>query len=376
MSVDLSLVLVVGTCGRVQAFFQIKSANQKIEMPRKPVSNRKKGFHTRDEMKQALLNIDAGMSIRKAAKECKLSYHTVRRYFLKSKNSDPLSDIRLTPNYQHLMIFTEEQETSLKQYIDYCASIFYGITAKDCRKLAFQLANINEVENIPENWKTFSMAGIDWLRGFRTRHPDLSLRKPEACSLARATSFNKKSVDTFFDNLFIVMQRQTKFSDGTRIFNLDETATTTVQKPQKVLAPKNSKNLSKVTSGERGVLVTTSCIVSASGQALPPVIVFPRKNYKSYMLHGAPTGSLDLATSSGWMNSELFVDVMKHFIKNTNSSITNPSLLIMDNHESHLAIEAHDLAKASGVTILTFHPHTTSKMQPLDVGVFGPFKKF
>ena len=37
----------------------------------------KKGFHIRDEMRQALSHIDAGMSIRRAAKDCKLSYHTV-----------------------------------------------------------------------------------------------------------------------------------------------------------------------------------------------------------------------------------------------------------------------------------------------------------
>lgn len=51
-------------------------------------------------------------------------------------------------------------------------------------------------------------------------------------------------------------------------------------------------------------------------------------------------------------------------------------MLILDNHESHLSIEALDLAKAGGVTILTLHPHTTARMQPLDVGLNGPFKSF
>ena len=48
----------------------------------------------------------------------------------------------------------------------------------------------------------------------------------------------------------------------------------------------------------------------------------------------------------------------------------------MDNHESHLSIDALNLAKRSGVTVLTLHPHTTAKMQPLDVGLNGPFKVF
>ncbi|XP_050685281.1 uncharacterized protein LOC126979789 [Leptidea sinapis] len=168
------------------------------------------------------------------------------------------------------------------------------------------------------------------------------------------------------------MGRHPTFADGTRIYNLDETSTTTVQRLSKVLAPKRT-NVSKITSGERGTLVTTCCIVNTTGQALPPAMVFPRKKFQPHMLHGAPSG---LAAASRWMNAEIFVDVMKHFIKHVSASKENPALLIMDNHESHLSLEALDLAKASGVTVLTLHPHTTSKLQPLDVGLNGPFKSY
>ncbi|KAJ2945327.1 hypothetical protein O0L34_g9416 [Tuta absoluta] len=76
------------------------------------------------------------------------------------------------------------------------------------------------------------------------------------------------------------------------------------------------------------------------------------------------------------MNSELFVKVMQHFIQHTSASPENPALLLMDNHEFHLSIEALDLAKRSGVCVLTLHPHTTAKLQPLDVGLNGPFKTY
>ena len=42
------------------------------------------------------------------------------------------------------------------------------------------------------------MAGKDWLSGFFSRFPDLSIRAPEATSLARAVGFNKPKVDQFF----------------------------------------------------------------------------------------------------------------------------------------------------------------------------------
>nr|CAI5865014.1 unnamed protein product [Callosobruchus analis] len=49
------------------------------------------------------------------------------------------------------------------------------------------------------------------------------------------------------------------FYDGTRIFNLDETSTTGVHKPQKVIALKGKNGVAKVTSAERGTLVPTCC---------------------------------------------------------------------------------------------------------------------
>lgn len=46
------------------------------------------------------------------------------------------------------------------------------------------------------------------------------------------------------------------------------------------------------------------------------------------MSQGAPLGTLGLASKSGWMTTELFLDVMKHFVKCSNSSKENPSLLV------------------------------------------------
>lgn len=346
-------------------------------MVRSKEKPRTKGYHTSDAMLKAITLHRQGMSIRKAASVCNLAYPTVRRYISNTKDTDTthLSSTRLTPHYDVNKIFTEEQEEALKSYVKECALTFYGLSTKDCRRVAYQMAKMNGIK-VHESWDREKMAGFEWLRSFRKRHADVSLKKPEACSLARATSFNKENIKTFFDNLKRAMDRHPSFGNGCRIYNLDETATTTVQRPQKVLAPKGVRNLGKVTSGEKGTLVTTCAIVNATGQALPPVLIFPRKNYKDYMLTGAPPGSLGLANPTGWMTAELFVEVINHFIKHTSASPENPALLIIDNHESHLSIETLDLAKKSGIVVLTLPPHTTAKLQPLDVGLNGPFKVY
>lgn len=107
--------------------------------------------------------------------------------------------------------------------------LFYGLTNKNCRKLAYETAIINKIR-IPESWRLNKIAGIEWLRSFRNRHPDLTLRAPESCSLARATGFNRHNINQYFQNLEDVLRRHPNFSNGARVYNLDETATTTVQK--------------------------------------------------------------------------------------------------------------------------------------------------
>ena len=333
---------------------------------------RKIGNCAEETMKEAVNLVREGGSLRKVASLKDIPFQTLARYVNKARDVDDISQIRMSPNYSINKVFTSAEEDSLENYIISCSRMFYGLSVDDCRKLAYEMA-IENKKKIPAKWHERKMAGLKWMRGFRQRHVRLSLRTPEGCSLSRATSFNRHNVSIFYQNMKNIYSRTDAFADGRRIYNLDETATTTVQKSAKVVAEKGVKQVSKVTSGERGTLVTTCCIISATGQYLPPAMVFPRVHLKEHMLRGSPSGTLGLAAPSGWMNADLFLEVMKHFIKYSNSSKENPSFLIYDNHESHLSIRVLNLAKDNGVTILTFPPHSTNKMQPLDVGVFKAF---
>ena len=230
---------------------------------------------------------------------------------------------------------------------------------------------------VPPSWHKNKSAGLDWMRGFIRRNETLSIRQPENCSLSRMTSFTRTNVNLFFNNLEKVLSR---FGDGlnsSRIFNLDETSTSTVpSKSVKIIAQKGARTVSNAASAERGILVTTTCIISASGNSIPPAMVFPRVKFRDHMLINAVPGTLGLASPSGWMSADLFPSVMQHFINYSLSSKENPTVLIMDNHASHISIEAIDLAKNNGVTIITLPPHCSNKLQPLDVTCFAPFKKF
>jgi hypothetical protein len=56
-------------------------------------------------------------------------------------NTEDLADKKLLPNYENHLVFNAEQEECFKEYIKECALKFYGLTTKDCRKVAYDSIN-------------------------------------------------------------------------------------------------------------------------------------------------------------------------------------------------------------------------------------------
>lgn len=143
----------------------------------------------------------------------------------------------------------------------------------------------------------------------------------------------------------------------------------------KVVTEKGKKQVRSLTSAERGELVTLEYCVNAVGNVIPPLFVFPWVKFREHFLNGVPTGSIGRASRTGWMNEDLFVDYMLHFIQHTHCTKERPVLLILDNVEVHITIKTIDLACENGVVLLTLPPHTSHRLQPLDRAVYDPFKK-
>lgn len=126
------------------------------------------------------------------------------------------------------------------------------------------------------------MAGKDWLKIFRKKYDEeLSLRKPEATSLARSTAFNRANVALTFKNYKAALGlEQNKNITAYNIWNVDETGISTVHNPPKVLAKKGQKQVGGMTSGQRGYNVTMIGAINAGGGYMPPMLIFPRVNLK------------------------------------------------------------------------------------------------
>ena len=131
---------------------------------------------------------------------------------------------------------------------------------------------------------------------------------------------------------------------GIKAYPTHETGLTTVTKSAQVLAKKGSKQVGRISSAERDENITMCCCINALESSLSPVYIFSRVNFKGFMMKGAPPESLGFVNCSGWMNNELFPVGLQYFIKFMNVSITDPAVLFLNNHVSHLSLEAIELA--------------------------------
>ena len=90
--------------------------------------------------------------------------------------------------------FTQEQENQLAEYCIKLSHRYFGLTIMEFRKLAFQFAKKLGVEHRMKNKKNKEIAGWDFYWNFRKKHPEISLRTPEATSLSRVVGFNKAEI--------------------------------------------------------------------------------------------------------------------------------------------------------------------------------------
>ena len=96
-------------------------------------------------------------------------------------------------SFSFVKVFTEEEERSLVNYITTSSKLFHGLSYCDVRRLAYEFVSKLE-KKMPDSWEVNGQAGKDWIYAFMGRHQNLSLRSPEATSIARAQGFNKRSV--------------------------------------------------------------------------------------------------------------------------------------------------------------------------------------
>ena len=97
---------------------------------------------------------------------------------------------------------------------------------------------------------------------------------------------------------------------------------------------------------------------SATGQILPPFIIYAAKKLNHLWMQDEVTGSCYAVSDTGWVDQRLFFSWLKdHFLHNAASH--RPSLLLLDGHSSHFEPQSTEFTKEHDIVIFCLPPHTT-----------------
>ena len=312
---------------------------------------------SQESLDAALAAIEVeGISVRRAA-----LLHGIPHSTLQDHSSGRISRFAKPGPKPYLSVGEEEE---LVSFLVKCGQIGYPHTRQQVIAIVQQVVE-SKYDNPP-------LVTSGWWERFVQRHPSISLRTPAPLSFVRAMATDRECIGRYFDLLLTTLEENDLLNKATCIFNCDESGLPLSPKAEKVIIEVGSKNPFHLTGNTKDQITVLACS-SAAGYALPPFVIFDRKNLNMKLTEGEVPGTVYGLSSNGWMTSELLAEWFKgHFLYYAPAS--RPLLLLLDGHKSHYCPDFIRLAAAEGIIVFVLPPNTTHISQPLDKGPFSPLK--
>ncbi|KAG5262976.1 hypothetical protein AALO_G00281080 [Alosa alosa] len=343
---------------KLQKAERVQSKRFKAEHQKSPKKQSpRKGYNTED-VAQALEDLKAGGSLRKVAAKYHIPHTTLQDYKKKKYLHQPHPNRALSP----------AEEDALVAYIQWMSDRGFPITRTVAKTLAFQMV---KASGRPTMVNLEGGLSKMWWSRFRTRHPNISARKADTLDRKRVHGATKVAVDGLFSLIEPLYAKHGLGDKPHLIFNCDETGFGQTHSREKVLCRKGQKHVYSQQSTSRDP-ITVHCCVSASGESIPPFIIFAKCLPNDvYGLEG-PKDALYGVSEKGYMDSDLFVKWLEHFVKHAPTE--RPLVMFLDQHETHVSKDTVDFCRGKGIELVCLPANTTHMLQPLDVSVFGPLK--
>jgi len=158
---------------------------------------------------------------------------------------------------------------------------------------------------------------------------------------------------------------------------MDETGVLlSVLRSLKVLVDRDELSSARTSCVQRTLITAIECI-SADGRCLDPLIIWPAVTHRSpWTAH--PTPGWHFASSkSGYTDTAISLYWMQQVFDPLTKARANgkPRLLICDGFGTHESLEILTHCFENNIFLCRLPSHTSHKLQPCDVGVFGPLKK-
>ncbi|XP_051168142.1 uncharacterized protein LOC127285953 [Leptopilina boulardi] len=203
-------------------------------------------------------------------------------------------------------VLSKEEETLLVQWMFDVGKCGFPVTKEQL---------LDSVQLLVKELKkstcfTNGRPGRAWYDAFRKRHPEISQRVSQNLTKNRASltenkirGWFKEITEYFEENLLSSL-----LADGSRIFNCDETAFFLCPKGNHVLVKKGDKAVYNFVNSDEKECITTLINGNASGQLVPPMVIFSYKRVPADIAASIPKTWALGTSSNGWMTGETFFE--------------------------------------------------------------------
>lgn len=268
-------------------------------------------------------------------------------------------------------VLPKESEAELVKMIKTLSKRGFPLRRKEIQLLAYQYAQANNLPGFSEKKKR---AEQYWFENFMRRNPDLSQRKPEALSAARAAGINPTAIEKWFQQYQDLLTELGIKDVPSHIWNCDETGMQDHFLSATVISEVGSACY-EITSGEKGETTTALASFNAAGDYGPLLVIFKAKRLKAKWLYNVTPNTVVKVSDNGWITTELFLDWGKQFVDMLPKDDLRPHVLLLDGHTSHVFnIDFLRLMQSHRVHVVCYPSHTTHCLQPADKSLFKSLK--
>jgi hypothetical protein len=208
-----------------------------------------------------------------------------------------------------------------------------------------------------------------FVTSFLRRNPRLTLRRASLIKRARA-AVSVEIITEFITNY----SKSAEGVEPANIWNYDETCMRDDPGAKRSIFKKGAKYCEKVCNSSKSSTSVMFC-GSATGEMLPPMVVYKAANKYSSWEERGPKGAFYWFSKSGWFDSVTFEKWFFQVFLKTVKRRPGVKLLIGDNLASHLSPVVIEACRENNILFVCFPPNSTDKLQPLDVSVFAALKQ-
>jgi hypothetical protein len=176
--------------------------------------------------------------------------------------------------------------------------------------------------------------------------------------------------------------------DVKNIYNVDEKGfligLSRTQKRVVSLDSLKSKRIAGVSQDGNREFITLIAAICADGTSLSPALIYAgeSEHLQDTWLDGFDTtahSAFFACSKNGWSDEKLGLnwlqDVFDRLTK-SKTSTRDRRLLLVDGHNSHVNMPFIEYAHANRIVLAVLPPHSTHRLQPLDIGMFSPLATY